>query len=97
MDPKRPDIKINDPVVPPAAFPAPGHRVQCRPPRAVTIGIGVEDRLHQPLQIHGHHRLRDPVSHSGDGRFILPSCNHVSGCFWIGAELCWSGPRPRSW
>ena len=32
-----------------------------------------------------------------DGRLILPSCNHVSGCFWIGAELCWSGPRPRSW
>src|ERR1017187_5436941 len=32
-----------------------------------------------------------------DGRFILPSCNHVSGCFWIGAELCWSGPCPRSW
>jgi len=24
-----------------------------------------------------------------------PSCNRVSGCFWIGAELCWSGPRPR--
>jgi RNA-directed DNA polymerase len=24
-----------------------------------------------------------------------PSCKCVPGCFWIGAELCWSGPRPR--
>src|SRR6266568_4534168 len=47
---------------------------------------------------HLHHRtLEDLVLQRGDGRFILPSCNHVSGCFWIGAELCWSGPRPRSW
>jgi RNA-directed DNA polymerase len=26
-----------------------------------------------------------------------PSCERVSGCFWIGAELCWSGPRWRGW
>ena len=44
-----------------------------------------------------HGPLDDLVLHGGDGRFILPSCNHVSGCFWIGAEPCWSGPRPRSW
>jgi RNA-directed DNA polymerase len=24
------------------------------------------------------------------------SCNRVSGCFWIGADLYWSGPRPRA-
>jgi RNA-directed DNA polymerase len=24
-----------------------------------------------------------------------PSCNRVSGCFWIGVDLCWSGPRSR--
>ena len=22
-----------------------------------------------------------------------PSCNRVPGCFWIGADLYWSGPR----
>ena len=37
-----------------------------------------------------------PARHR-DGRFILLSCKRVSGCFWIGAELCWSGPRPRTW
>jgi hypothetical protein len=36
------------------------------------------------------------VHQHGDGRFILPSCNGVSGCFWIGAGLYWSGPRPRA-
>jgi hypothetical protein len=49
----------------PAAFPAPGHRIQRRPPRAVTMGIAVENGFHQLFRMHGYHRLRDPVSHGG--------------------------------
>ncbi len=26
-----------------------------------------------------------------------PSCNRVSGCFWIGPDLYWSGPRSLGW
>src|SRR5258707_13031440 len=31
----------------------------------------------------------EQVVEDGDGRFILPSCNQGSGCFWIDAERGW--------
>ena len=31
----------------------------------------MEDRLDLRLQLLGHHRLRDPIGHGGDGGFIL--------------------------
>src|SRR5664279_2403491 len=54
---KRPDVQIYYPVVLPTPLPAATHRVQRRPSRAVTIGVGVENRFHHPLQLHGRHRL----------------------------------------
>src|SRR5664279_2797459 len=61
---KRPDVQIYHPVVLPTPLPAATHRVQRRPSRAVTIGVGVENRFDRTLQLHGRHRLGDPVSHS---------------------------------
>src|SRR5215470_13004038 len=59
------DVQINHPVLVPAAPPARPHRIQRGPPRAITIGVGVEFWFHSFLQFHGHHRLRDSVR---DGR-----------------------------
>ena len=56
----------------------------------------MEYLLHVRLQCHDRHRLRHPVNDIRDGDFILPSCNRMPGCFWIGAGLYWSGPRPQA-
>src|SRR6478735_7381559 len=61
---KRLDIKIYRPVVFPTTFPAHPDRVQCRPPRTVTIGIRMEDRFDLPFQDHGRRRLCDAVRHA---------------------------------
>src|SRR5438874_1777437 len=74
MSPLQAGLSRRSPVGPPAAFPAHRHRVQRRPPRLVTIGIGVELRLHQPLQEHGHHRLGNSVSYGRYSENSDPSC-----------------------
>jgi RNA-directed DNA polymerase len=38
---------------------------------------------------------RRPLAIATDDSYC-PSCKRVSGCFWIGAELCWSGPPWRA-
>ena len=62
---KLPDIQIDYPVVLPAAPPACRDRVQCGPPRPVTIGVGMESRLGPRFQPPGDHRLGDPIGHGG--------------------------------
>jgi hypothetical protein len=32
----------------------------------------MKHRFHPFFQLHGHHRLCDPIGHGGDGCFILP-------------------------
>jgi len=36
------DVELNHPVVPPATLPHDPHGIQCRAPRTVAIGIGME-------------------------------------------------------
>ena len=57
------DVQIDHPVRLPAPPPAGSHRVQRGTPRAVPVGIRVEEPFSPLLQHPGHHRLRDPVSH----------------------------------
>src|SRR5436190_19610039 len=54
-------LSRRSPVVLPAALPACRHRIQRGPPWPITVGIGVEFRLHLFLQLHGHHGLRYSV------------------------------------
>jgi hypothetical protein len=55
------DIKIDRPVELPAPLPACRERVMGRLTRPVAIGVLMKPWLHQRLQEHGGHRLRDPV------------------------------------
>jgi hypothetical protein len=59
------DVEIDRPVVLPAPLPACRERVMGRLARPVAIGVGVKPVVRPFLQVHGHHRLRDPV---GDRR-----------------------------
>ena len=56
-----PDVQVDHPVVLPTPCPACSDRVMGRLSRPIAIGVRVELRFHQRLQMHGHHRLRDPV------------------------------------
>src|SRR2546430_12832485 len=93
------DVRVQHPVHPSPVDPG-RQRVQrvMRPaPWPETVGETPEVRLVDGVEHPGDGPLDDLVFQRGDGRFILPSCNQGSGGFWIGAELCWPGPRPRSW
>ena len=48
------------------------YRIQRRTPRAIAIGIVMEDLRDPRHQLLGHHRLRHAVRDRGDGYFILP-------------------------
>src|SRR5216110_2662796 len=56
-----PDVKIEHPVLLPAALPAHRHRVQRRAPWPIPVGARVETWL----QGHGHDGLGDPVRDGG--------------------------------
>src|SRR5664280_3285333 len=89
---KRLDIKIDRPVVLPATFPAHPDRVQRRPPRAVAIGIRVEDRFDLPLQDHGGRCLRDAVRNARnaqDANTASPGLRYLHGFHR------WREVRPR--
>jgi len=60
------DIKIDHPWVPPAPLLARLYRVQRRPPRAIAVGIPMEDSFRSRTQYHRHRSLGDPV---GDTRY----------------------------
>jgi recombinase/recombinase-like zinc beta ribbon protein len=92
-----PDVKLRDELVPgdePGTEPF--HRLRGRPPRPEPVRDRREVRLENRLQHDLGRLLGHPVANGRDRRFILPSCKRVSRCFWIGADLYWSGPRPRA-
>ena len=60
-----PDIKVQHPVLFPAAPSSHGQRVMGRTPRTVTVAVGVEDRLKLLLQQHRRRGLGDSVGHNG--------------------------------
>ena len=60
-----PDIKVQHPVLFPAAPPSHGQRVVGRTPRTVTVAVGVKDRLQLLLQQHRRRGLGDSVGHIG--------------------------------
>ena len=62
---KGPDIKIQYPVLLPAALAGHGQRVLGGPPRTVPVTVGMEDRLELFLQQPGGCGLGDPVGHAG--------------------------------
>src|SRR5580700_289888 len=62
---KGPDIKIQYPVLLPAALAGHGQRVLGGPPRTVPVTVGMEDRLKLFLQQPGGCGLGDPVGHAG--------------------------------
>jgi hypothetical protein len=47
-------------------------------PGAVAVGVRVKHRLHLALQLHGCHRLGDPIGHSGHAKDPDP----FAPCFW---------------
>ena len=65
------DVEIDHPVVLPAPLPARRQRLMGRLVRSVAIGVGVEPMVRPLLQMHGHDRLRDPVSNRRDGGIKL--------------------------
>src|SRR5260221_11097962 len=62
---KGPDVKIQHPVLLPAALAGHGQRVMGGPPRTVTVAIGMEDRLKLFLHQPGGCGLGYPVGHGG--------------------------------
>ena len=58
------DVEIDHPVVFPAPLPAHLHRVQGRLLRPVAIRVRVEPGFRPLSEVHGHHRLGDPVCDS---------------------------------
>src|SRR6266536_73045 len=62
---KGPDIKVQNPVLAPAALSGHGQRVMGRTPGTVTITVTVEDRLQLLLQQHRRCGLRHPVGRVG--------------------------------
>ena len=83
-----PDIKVQHPVLFPAAPSSHGQRVVGRTPRTVTVAVRVEDRLQLLLQQHRRRRLGDSVGHIGDGYFILP---FLQSCVGIGSFVAGTG------
>ncbi len=71
------DVHIDHPVGTPAPFPAHLDRVQRASAGPVAIGVGVEHRLHQWLQHHGHRRLRDSVRDRGHSQDPRPASRLV--------------------
>jgi len=67
------DVKIDDPVRPPAPLSTAFHRLYGRPPWPVPVGVVMEDRFHVRLQVHGGHGLSDPVRHGGHSEHSDPA------------------------
>src|SRR5487761_1414034 len=88
---KGPDIKVKNPVLFPAAFPGYGQRVMGTSPGTITVAVAVEDRLQLLLQQHGDRRLRNPVRHIWDGRFILPLLQSRAGRTLVFWDRRWAG------
>ncbi len=62
---KRPEIKIDRPVVFPTPLPAYPQRIMSRPSWPIPIGVRVKHRLHLRLQVQVRNRLSDPVCNRG--------------------------------
>src|SRR5689334_12145196 len=58
---KAADVEVDYPIEAPASFARHSDRLQRRLLRPVSIGVGVEMRLHQWLQVHCDHRLGNTV------------------------------------
>src|SRR5258708_16675502 len=69
---KGPDVKIQHPVLLPAALAGHGQRVMGGPPRTVTVAIGMEDRLKLFLQQPVGCGLGYPVGHAGHSHNPYP-------------------------
>jgi hypothetical protein len=60
------DVQVNDPVPSPAPFPAHTDRIDGRPPRAIAVGVVVENSLRARLQHQHRHVLSHSVDHVRD-------------------------------
>jgi hypothetical protein len=65
------DVEVNDPGIPPASLPRVGDSVERRLARSIAIGIWMEGRFHQWLQVPFDYRLSNPIRDGGDGDLKL--------------------------
>src|SRR5262249_45241977 len=66
------DIEIDHPVGPPTSLPRGGDRIQRRSSGTIPVGVGMEMRLHQRLQMHLDDHLRHAVADRGNAQSALP-------------------------
>ena len=71
------DIQVDDPVELPAPAPTCLNRVKGRLFRPVAIGVGMEHRFHQLLEILGRDRLSHPVGHRGHAEHADPAATRL--------------------
>src|SRR5215470_4976426 len=57
------DIQIYDPIKLPASLTRYTHRIECGSAGSISVGVGMEDRLHLRLQHHLCHRLRHAIGY----------------------------------
>src|SRR6266581_6671759 len=65
------DVKINDPVVLPAALPRHTYRIERRLAGSIAVRGGVEHRLHAGLEDHLRDRLRHSIGYRRDAEWAL--------------------------
>src|SRR5258707_6047215 len=100
-----PDIKVQHPVLLPAAPSSHGEGVVGRTPRTVTVAVRVEDRLQLLFKQHRRRCLSDSVGHIGDGYSILlllQSRVGMVGRVWscvgrVGLWWTWCPRAPTRW
>src|SRR5580698_710025 len=63
---KRLDVDVEYPVVPPATLAGEAYRIERRPTRSVSVGVGMEHRLQPRLQVPSDNLLGDSVRHRRD-------------------------------
>src|SRR5215470_8171707 len=57
------DVQIYNPIKLPASLTRYTHRIECGSAGTITVGVGMEDRLHLRLQHHLCHRLRHAIGY----------------------------------
>src|ERR1035437_8266967 len=65
------DVKLNHPVISPAPFSGDSNCLFRRPARSISIRIRMKDRVEYRLDDALDHGLRNAVSYSRDGSFIM--------------------------
>src|SRR3989442_2527561 len=66
------DVKVEYPIVPPAALARRAHGVDRRAAGTVSVGVCMEQRIQTRLQVPADNLLRDPVRHHRDGQRPRP-------------------------